>query len=128
MRVVTSINHLLIKFPTPNKIGCLQGYQSDSRECYVKALCTAEHTYKHVLLAYGGPPMESCYKYVGTSKEEGERQVGQKGTRSTCNMIMIVQHPGEALYTYIALSLGICSRYPQRGYHAGSTPIKKIMK
>lgn len=33
MRVVTSIYHLSMKFPTPNGIGCIRGCQADSREC-----------------------------------------------------------------------------------------------
>ena len=90
MRVITFICHLSLKFPTPNGIGCMQGCQRDSRECHVKALRTAEQTYKHVLLVDGGPLLESCNKYVGTPKEEGERQERHKSTRSTCNMIIIV--------------------------------------
>lgn len=36
MRVVTSIYHLSMKFPTPKGIGCVRGCQDDSRECYNK--------------------------------------------------------------------------------------------
>ncbi|XP_074378337.1 uncharacterized protein LOC141719870 [Apium graveolens] len=34
MRVITSIHHLTIKFPTPNGVGSIKGSQYDSRECY----------------------------------------------------------------------------------------------
>lgn len=33
--------------------------------------------------------------------------MGQKGTRSTCNMIMNVQHPGESPYMDVAPSSGV---------------------
>lgn len=36
MRVVTSIYHLSMKFPTPNRIGCVRGCQYDSRDFYNK--------------------------------------------------------------------------------------------
>ncbi|XP_074355952.1 uncharacterized protein LOC141695617 [Apium graveolens] len=38
MRVITSIHHLTIKFPTPNGVGSIKGSQYDSRECYRKAM------------------------------------------------------------------------------------------
>ncbi|XP_074378676.1 uncharacterized protein LOC141720227 [Apium graveolens] len=38
MRVITSIHHLIIKFPTPNGVGSIKGSQYDSRECYRKAM------------------------------------------------------------------------------------------
>ncbi|XP_074327047.1 uncharacterized protein LOC141664986 [Apium graveolens] len=38
MRVITSIHHLTIKFPTPNGVGIIRGSQYDSRECYMQAL------------------------------------------------------------------------------------------
>ncbi|XP_074327561.1 uncharacterized protein LOC141665476 [Apium graveolens] len=34
MRVITSIHHFTIKFPTPNRVGSIKGSQYDSRECY----------------------------------------------------------------------------------------------
>nr|XP_017228314.1 PREDICTED: uncharacterized protein LOC108203710 [Daucus carota subsp. sativus] len=38
MRVVTSIYHLSMKFPTPGGIGIVRGCQYDSRECYLQSL------------------------------------------------------------------------------------------
>ncbi|XP_074324376.1 uncharacterized protein LOC141661291 [Apium graveolens] len=38
MKVVTSIHHLTIKFPTPNGVGSIKGSQYDSRECYKQAM------------------------------------------------------------------------------------------
>ena len=38
MRIVTSIYHLCMKFPTPSGMGCVKGCQVDSRECYRKAM------------------------------------------------------------------------------------------
>ncbi|KAK1380929.1 hypothetical protein POM88_027673 [Heracleum sosnowskyi] len=90
MRVVTSIYHLSMKFPTPNGIGCLKGCQVDSRECYSKALRTAEQASKHLLLVDGGTT-DNCYKYLEASmNNEPPRQV-----KNSCNIIMIIQHPGE---------------------------------
>ncbi|XP_074355018.1 uncharacterized protein LOC141693750 [Apium graveolens] len=37
-RVITSIHHLKIKFPTPNGVGSLRGSQYESRDCYHKAV------------------------------------------------------------------------------------------
>ncbi|XP_074323878.1 uncharacterized protein LOC141660794 [Apium graveolens] len=37
-RVITSIHHLMIKFPTPNRVGSLRGSQYESRDCYHKAV------------------------------------------------------------------------------------------
>lgn len=38
MRVVTSIYHISMKFPTPERVGCVKGCQYESRECYGKAV------------------------------------------------------------------------------------------
>ncbi|XP_074322903.1 uncharacterized protein LOC141659875 [Apium graveolens] len=38
MRVITSIHHLTIKFPTPNGVGSIKGSQYDSQECYRQAM------------------------------------------------------------------------------------------
>ncbi|XP_074336442.1 uncharacterized protein LOC141673588 [Apium graveolens] len=37
-RVITSIHHLMIKFPMPNRVGSLRGSQYESRDCYHKAV------------------------------------------------------------------------------------------
>ncbi|XP_074356312.1 uncharacterized protein LOC141696013 [Apium graveolens] len=38
MRVITSIHHLTIKFPTPNGVESIKGSQYDSQECYRQAM------------------------------------------------------------------------------------------
>ncbi|XP_074375206.1 uncharacterized protein LOC141716962 [Apium graveolens] len=45
-RVITSIHHLMIKFPTPNGVRSLKGSQYESRNCYhkaVKEFCRRRH-------------------------------------------------------------------------------------
>ncbi|XP_074373785.1 uncharacterized protein LOC141714148 [Apium graveolens] len=37
-RMITSIHHLMIKFPTPNGVGSLKGSQYESHDCYHKAV------------------------------------------------------------------------------------------
>lgn len=63
MRVVTSMYHLSIKFPTPNGVGCVRGCQADSRECYSRALSPAEKACKGIQLIDGGIT-ENCYKQM----------------------------------------------------------------
>lgn len=109
MRVVTSIYHLSMKFPTPGGIGCVQGCQSDSRECYSKALHTAEQACKHLLLVDGGTS-EQCYRYLDPGTGRGDESLRRKEARperGMCNVIMIVQHPGEEPYTDVAPFQGV---------------------
>ena len=42
LRAITSIYHLLMKFPTPNRIGQVSSCQSEARECYNRSLRTME--------------------------------------------------------------------------------------
>ena len=42
MKVVTSIYHLTVKFPTTKETGQVRGSQYDSRECYNKSLRLVE--------------------------------------------------------------------------------------
>ena len=46
LRAVTSIHHLLMKFPTLNEVGLVRGCQSEARECYNKSLRIAENDKK----------------------------------------------------------------------------------
>ena len=52
IRAVTSIHHLFMKFPTPNGIGQVQGYQSNVRKCYNRSIRTTEKDkkYEHALV------------------------------------------------------------------------------
>ncbi|KAK1399685.1 hypothetical protein POM88_009548 [Heracleum sosnowskyi] len=78
------------------------GCQVDSRECYSKALRTAEQASKHLLLVDGGTT-DDCYKYLeAPMKNEPTRHV-----KESCNMIMIIQHPGEESSTDIVFSSGV---------------------
>ena len=63
MRVVTSIYHLSMKFPTPNGVGCVRECQADSRECYSMVLSSAEKSCKEIQLIHGGTT-KNCYKKV----------------------------------------------------------------
>lgn len=38
MKVITSIYHIYMKFHTPKRVGCVKGYQYESRECYNRAV------------------------------------------------------------------------------------------
>lgn len=40
-RMVTSIYHFFVKFPTPSGVGCIKGCQSESLECYNKVVQVA---------------------------------------------------------------------------------------
>ncbi|XP_063935619.1 uncharacterized protein LOC135147089 [Daucus carota subsp. sativus] len=100
MRIVTSIYHLSMKFPTPNGVGCVQGCQADSRECYSRALRSAVKACKEVQLVDGGIP-ENYYKQVEPEEKPEAKTQGKiliKFLKETCNLVVIVQHPGEDLY------------------------------
>ena len=34
LKAITSIYHLLLKFPTPNRVGQVRGNQEEARRCY----------------------------------------------------------------------------------------------
>ncbi|XP_063948153.1 uncharacterized protein LOC135152236 [Daucus carota subsp. sativus] len=38
MKIITSIYHLTLKFPTPGGVGCVKGSQYESRDCYGRSL------------------------------------------------------------------------------------------
>ena len=38
LRAITSIHHLLMKFPTPRRVGEVKGDQQESRQCYHQAV------------------------------------------------------------------------------------------
>lgn len=86
MKVVTSIYHLTIKFPTLTGVGQVNGCQSDSRVCYNQALKVAERGSVSSLeeaaqLEEEDSPM--------TDVEEGKRKRPEVGSSSICNMISI---------------------------------------
>ena len=49
MRMVLSIYHLTVKFPTPHGTGKIRGCQYYSRDCYNKALTLVEKKNRHPL-------------------------------------------------------------------------------
>uniref|UniRef100_A0A803P5N9 Uncharacterized protein n=1 Tax=Cannabis sativa TaxID=3483 RepID=A0A803P5N9_CANSA len=64
MKIVTSNDHLTMKFPTPVGVGSVRGVQSNSRECYNTALKLAEKK-KSVNLIYlleASPPRQEVFK------------------------------------------------------------------
>lgn len=42
LRAVTSIHHLMVKFPTPKGIGCMQGELQEAHECYNRSITIVE--------------------------------------------------------------------------------------
>ncbi|KAM6583079.1 hypothetical protein CsatB_010081 [Cannabis sativa] len=56
MKIVTSIYHLTMKFPTPSGVGSVRGVQSDSRECYNAAVKLAEKRTVNVIHLLDAPP------------------------------------------------------------------------
>ncbi|KAM6543255.1 hypothetical protein CsatB_007702 [Cannabis sativa] len=56
MKIITSIYHLTIKFPTPTGVGSVRGVQSDSRECYNAAVKLAEKKSLNVIYLLEAPP------------------------------------------------------------------------
>ncbi|XP_060972480.1 uncharacterized protein LOC115717832 [Cannabis sativa] len=56
MKIVTSIYHLTMKFPTPARVGSVRRVQSDSRECYNAALKLAEKKSVNVIYLIEAPP------------------------------------------------------------------------
>ncbi|XP_060967074.1 uncharacterized protein LOC133035241 [Cannabis sativa] len=56
MKIVTSIYHLTMKFPTPAGIGSVRGIQSESQECYNTAVKLAEKKSINVIYLLEAPP------------------------------------------------------------------------
>ena len=44
LKAITSIYHLLMKFPTPNGVGKVRGNQEEARRCYKQAVRSASKT------------------------------------------------------------------------------------
>ncbi|XP_074344533.1 uncharacterized protein LOC141683651 [Apium graveolens] len=86
MRMVTSIHHMMIKFPTPTGVGFLKSYQYESRVCYNQALRAAES---------GSASKEMVEPGEGDvlmEEAEGRKRVRPKG-HETCNLISIEELP-----------------------------------
>nr|XP_017247956.1 PREDICTED: uncharacterized protein LOC108219166 [Daucus carota subsp. sativus] len=79
MRVVTSIYHLSMKFPTPGGIGVVRGCQYDSRECYLQSLkgFKKSRSLKEPLVANTGGEVNMTY-FV-QFPEEGDNLEQSKG-------------------------------------------------
>ncbi|XP_074374966.1 uncharacterized protein LOC141716663 [Apium graveolens] len=107
MRIITSIHHFSIKFPTPNGIGWVKGCHADSRECYSRALYLAMRASRHL---FDGGSSEECYRYLEPANEKNGNTPQEwkvKSKRESCNAIMIFQHPGEEPYTDVASFQGV---------------------
>ncbi|XP_060968811.1 uncharacterized protein LOC133036284 [Cannabis sativa] len=56
MKIITSIYHLTMKFPTSAEVGSVRGVQADSRECYNTAVKLAEKRAVNVFYLLEAPP------------------------------------------------------------------------
>ncbi|XP_074323212.1 uncharacterized protein LOC141660151 [Apium graveolens] len=86
MRMVTSIHHMTIKFPTPTGVGFLKSCQYESRVCYNQALRVAES---------GSASKEMVEPGEGDvlmEEAEGRKRVRPEG-HETCNLISIEELP-----------------------------------
>ena len=89
MRMVLSIYHLTMKFPTPHGTGKIRGCQYDSRDCYNKALKIAEKKNQH-------PPGHDMEILTVEGKEGAQRDYGpNEQGGSICNVITIEEVPNE---------------------------------
>ena len=57
LKVITSIYHLLMKFPTPNSVGQVHENQHEAGECYNQAVRNASRP-RHVNIVDQWPPSE----------------------------------------------------------------------
>lgn len=73
MRVVTSIYHLSMKFPTPGGVGCVRGCQYDSRECYNRSVKGFK---KNQGMDVNGVRMDVNTLYLVEFPEDEELKVG----------------------------------------------------
>ncbi|XP_074356645.1 uncharacterized protein LOC141696399 [Apium graveolens] len=86
IRMVTSIHHMTIKFPTPTGVGFLKSCQYESRVCYNQALRAAES---------GSASKEMVEPGEGDvlmEEAEGRKRVHPEG-HETCNLISIKELP-----------------------------------
>ncbi|KAL1815684.1 hypothetical protein ACET3Z_018258 [Daucus carota] len=90
MRVVTSIYHLSMKFPTPRGVGCIKGCQYDSRDCYNRTIKTASKFKADI------NPDEEMLDFKEENAEETKRSFRPlRFTKASTNMIYTVQFPEE---------------------------------
>lgn len=88
MRVVTSIYHLSMKFPTPRGVGCIKGCQYDSRDCYNRTIKTASKFKADI------DPDEEMLDFKEENAEETKRSFRPlRFTKASTNMIYTVQFP-----------------------------------
>ncbi|XP_017227902.2 uncharacterized protein LOC108203469 [Daucus carota subsp. sativus] len=90
MRVVASIYHLSMKFPTPRGVGCIKGCQYDSRDCYNRTIKTASKFKADI------DPDEEMLDFKEENAEETKRSFRPlRFTKASTNMIYTVQFPEE---------------------------------
>ncbi|XP_074352696.1 uncharacterized protein LOC141691843 [Apium graveolens] len=82
MRMVTSIHHMTVKFPTPTGVGFLKSCQYESRVCYNQALRVAESENASKEMVQPGEDD------VLMEEAEGRKRVRLEG-HETCNLISI---------------------------------------
>ncbi|XP_060965552.1 uncharacterized protein LOC133034478 [Cannabis sativa] len=72
MKIVTSIYHLTMKFPTPARVGSVRGVQSDSGECYNAAVKLAEKKSVNVIyLLEAPPPRQEVFRIEEVPHKDG---------------------------------------------------------
>ncbi|XP_074328457.1 uncharacterized protein LOC141666367 [Apium graveolens] len=86
MRMMTSIHHMTVKFPTPTGVGFLKSCQYESRVCYNQTLRAAESG--NVLKETAGPGEGDVFM----EEAEGRKRVRPEG-HETCNLISIEELP-----------------------------------
>jgi len=90
MKIVTSIYHLCMKFPTPKGVGCVKGIQYEARECYSKALRNAENYSK-------SGDYQSRFEPSDSNPAARKRRTSSPTNSMECNMIHEVEGtPSEA--------------------------------
>ncbi|KAK1363262.1 hypothetical protein POM88_038823 [Heracleum sosnowskyi] len=97
MRIVTSIYHLSMKFPTPTGVGCIKGCQYDSRDCYSRMIRSSRKGSKGV----GEDSDMSDFDQESTQ----ETQASFKPPYASTNMVYSIEFPEEErLQDYEALA------------------------
>ena len=76
LKVITSIYHLLMKFPTPNDVGKVHGNQEQARRCYNQAIRSASKS-RHVNIVDQRPPSEEPFNdTIDPRSSNGEATIG----------------------------------------------------
>ncbi|KAK1389694.1 hypothetical protein POM88_017872 [Heracleum sosnowskyi] len=98
MRIVTSIYHMSMKFPTPNGVGCIKGCQYDSHDCYSRMIKSSRKGSKGVGEDSDMPDFDQ--------ESMQETQVSFKPPHASTNMVYTIEFPEEGrLQEYEVLAI-----------------------